>query len=159
MPSGGMVCLRCKERKVSCTLSSGRKRGVTVSFRNEVGDGDASKPKKPRVQGLRPSAGPPSVWVPERMSSIVEHLTEVIAGQNRLLDRFSEFAERQTLAMELQAGSIDRLVSIVSRAGGFGSGSVPQDVGVVGSDGEQDDEVEVEKEDKGKGKQKETQKE
>jgi len=56
-----------------------------------------------------------SVWVPERASSILDHLSEALEAQNRLQERQLGLFERQTLAFELPARSIDWLVSIQSQ--------------------------------------------
>ena len=75
MPEVGAACMQCKFRKVRCSLSLGRKRGsewILDSGEEETGSNDQPKVKRPKTTGLRPSAGPVSVQVPERTSSVLD---------------------------------------------------------------------------------------
>src|SRR3979490_229816 len=87
VPEVGAACTQCKFRKVRCSLSLGRKRGsewILDSDEEETGANDQPKGKRAKTTGVRPSAGPVTIQVPERTSSVLEQLTAAIMAQNAL---------------------------------------------------------------------------
>ena len=53
--------------------------------------------------------------MPERTNAAFSRLADSVGLLNRVLDRWVGLFERQVLAQELQAGAIDRMVSLQAR--------------------------------------------
>ena len=114
LPVGRITCMRCKERKVGCSLSLGRKRSAKVIADSDE-ETERPNPKRRRVETVQPRAGRPSVEVPEGARGALSRLADSVGGLNRFFERWVGLFERQVLAQELLAGSIDRLVSVQVR--------------------------------------------
>src|SRR3979490_1425523 len=129
MPEVGAACMQCKFCKVRCSLSLGRKRGsewILDSDEEETGSNDQPKVKRPKTIGVRPRAGPVSVQVPERTSSVLDRLTAAIMAQNvlqveanRLQGEQNRILHRHVVALEegfLHLRHMARAQSLIAEA-------------------------------------------